>query len=143
MPIRRMTASDVAAVHRISTQSFAGPWSKEAIEAELQNSAASYWVAEEDQEILGFIGIWCVLDEANIINVAVDPSQRRKGIAQRLMDVLWMSLPTEGIRTVFLEVRLSNDPARAFYEKNGFSIIGRRKGFYFDGEDALLMSRDL
>lgn len=99
------------------------------------------FIAERDGELAGFLILSSVLDEAEILEVAVAENFRRAGIASGLMSEIFGWCKKNGIGQIFLEVRESNFPARAYYEKFGFSEDGRRKNYYRDPvEDAVLMS---
>lgn len=121
---------------------FSVPWSRAALENELQNPNARYVVCELDGRVAGYIGVLLAADVCDITNVAVDPVFRRRHLATQMLDELLRQVPFWGITTLTLEVRESNAPARAFYEKNGFVPVGRRKNYYEKPvEDAILMGR--
>ena len=138
--IRRMTAKDVPAVARIEQTIFSEPWSADSFRKGIEAKSDIYLVAEEDGEILGYCGLWGVIDEGQITNVAVAPEHRRKGIAEKMLREL-MKQAAESRYTEFtLEVRVSNVPAIALYHKLGFHDEGIRKDFYAKPrEDALIM----
>jgi len=95
-----------------------------------------YLVAKDDERVVGYIGIEKILDEEHIINMAVHPDYRGKGIGKRLMQHV---LNDEEV--FFLEVRASNETAKSIYEHYGFQVISTRKSYYADGEDAYVMRR--
>lgn len=101
-------------------------------------------VAEIDDAVVGFICFRVVSDEAEVLNLAVSPSARRRGVASGLLaDAIRIS-QDGGARRMFLEVRDTNRPAILFYERQGFSLTARRCGYYFSPPaDALVLSRDL
>lgn len=143
LTIRPMEEGDSEAVSRLFAVCFSDPWSKESIEQNLQDAASRNLVAVQGEEILGYIGILAVLDEADITNVAVSPKCRRQGIGQKLLTQLLVSCREEGIRHIFLEVRRSNEAALGLYRRAGFQEIGVRKAYYSNPkEDAILMSRE-
>ena len=95
-------------------------------------------VAVEDDRVIGFVVAWLVADELEISDVCVDTDHRRSGIGRALIERLFAGAAARGASNAFLEVRVSNAPARRLYEAMGFSEVGRRKAYYSDGEDALL-----
>lgn len=138
-----MDRSHLAGVAELERLSFSTPWNEAMLEEELYNDTASFIVAEgEDGTVLGYAGLHVVLDEGYIDNVAVRPSCRRQGIADRLLDV-FLRFGQANLAFLTLEVRPSNTAAVALYEKNGFREVGRRKNYYDDPkEDALLLTRE-
>ena len=143
MIITEMNAAHVSQVAALEKICFADPWSEMSIASELQ-SLWSYWlVALEDDRVIGYVGSQSSIDEADIMNVAVHPDYRRKGIAEALVNGLVEELKRKESRCLTLEVRASNVPAIALYEKLGFSEIGRRKNYYRNPrEDALILRKE-
>jgi len=141
--VRPMRLEDVDAVWEIEKLSFRTPWSRESFVQELQtNLTARYLVAELGDEIVGYGGMWFVLDEAHITNIAVHPDYRGQKIGDRIVKAMITAAEKEAIKNMTLEVRLSNAAAINLYKKLGFEEAGIRKGYYFDtGEDALIMWR--
>jgi [ribosomal protein S18]-alanine N-acetyltransferase len=140
--VERMTAADIAAVHRIERASFPVPWPDYAFRQELStNRLAHYLVVRVGNSTVAYGGMWLMVDEAHITTFAVAPDWRRRGIGGRLL-LAMMSLATElGARVATLEVRLSNRPARELYQRFGFRPVGLRPRYYSDnGEDALIMT---
>ena len=139
-----MTLEDIPAVHRIERASFAVPWPDGAYRNELvTNRLASYVVARAGDEVVGFAGLWVMVDEAHITTFAVDPRWRRRGVGQWLLVRLFELADARRAREATLEVRLSNMPARRLYEKYGFRPVGIRPRYYSDnGEDALIMTTE-
>ncbi|MCA1061763.1 ribosomal protein S18-alanine N-acetyltransferase [Rossellomorea aquimaris] len=141
MDIRFMTVDDLDAVMEIENQSFSIPWSREAFLNEMEhNHLSTYLVAVEDNKLAGYCGVWLVVDEAHITNVAVLPDFRGRGLGESLMRKI-MGIAIEfGARVMTLEVRVSNMPAQHLYRKLGFQDGGIRKRYYSDNqEDALVM----
>ena len=139
--IRPMVLGDIDAVAEMEKRVFALPWSREAFRREIEeNVAARYLVLEERGSVVAYGGMWLVIDEAHITNIAVHPDQRGKGFGERIIRAL-MSLAADlcmGMMT--LEVRRSNTAAQALYHKVGFHDVGYRKRYYEDNkEDALIM----
>ena len=141
--IKEMTAEHVPQVALLEKLCFADPWSEMSIARELE-SIWSYWlVALDGDDLVGYIGSQTSIDETDIMNVAVHPDHRRMGIAEGLIGHLVEELKKRGSRALMLEVRASNDPAIALYEKLGFAQVGRRKNYYRNPkEDALILRKE-
>lgn len=141
--VRKGVAEDAAAVAELEQLCFAVPWSRESIIRDLtENELAEYIVAELDGRIVGYVGLWVVVDEGHINNVAVSPAFRRRHIAAALIEAVLRFAENAGVKGFTLEVRTGNEPARRLYEKFGFQQAGVRKGYYEDnGEDAVIMWR--
>ena len=142
--VEPMTLDDIPAVHTIERASFFVPWPDDAYRNELvTNRLASYVVARAGDELVGFAGLWVMVDEAHVTTFAVDPRWRRRGVGERLLLSLIDIAMARRAREATLEVRLSNVPARRLYEKFGFRPVGIRPRYYSDnGEDALIMTTD-
>lgn len=138
-----MDRSHLAGVAELERMCFSTPWNEAMLEEELYNDTASFIVAEgEDGQVLGYAGLHVILDEGYIDNVAVRPTCRRQGIADRLLDV-FCRFGQANLAFLTLEVRPSNTAAVALYEKHGFQEAGRRKDYYENPrEDALLLTRE-
>lgn len=139
--IRRMTLNDVDAVHAIEEATFQTPWSRESFEKEMtENRCARYLVAQKAGEIIGFAGIWIIMDEGHVTNVAVKEAYRGQGYGRALTQALMQYTANLAVRYITLEVRRSNVRAQSLYQSLGFTAVGYRKRYYEDnGEDALLM----
>ena len=111
-------------------QIFSQPWSCQGFLDALASETVIFLVAESEEKLLGYCGMYCAMDEGEITNVAVDSRNRRMGIGKRLMKQLLWEAKAAGIRTVILEVRPSNEAAIRLYESFGFTVQGIRKGFY-------------
>ena len=144
MIIREMNASDVTAIAELEKCCFSDPWSENSIASEL-NNPLSYWlVAEVDGEVAGYVGSQSVLDAADMMNLAVSPKYRKQGIGQALVENLVQHLQQNNVIALLLEVRVSNAPAIALYEKLGFIQVGRRPNYYHNPrEDALILRKGL
>ena len=143
MMIVRMNESHVAAVAELEKICFSDPWSEKSVASELNNKLALWLVAEEEERVAGYIGSQTCGDESDVMNVAVHPDFRRRGIAEALVKDLVDQLKAIGSRCLTLEVRASNAPAIALYEKMGFVEVGRRKNYYRNPrEDALIMRKE-
>ena len=138
-----MKAEHVPQVAQLEKLCFADPWSEMSIASELQ-SIWSYWVVCMDgDDLVGYVGSQSSIDESDIMNIAVHPDWRRRGIAEKLIDYLVQELKKRGSHALMLEVRVSNDPAIALYEKLGFQQVGRRKNYYRNPkEDALILRKE-
>ncbi len=139
--IRPMTAADIDEVLEIERLCFPTPWSREAFRIEIeQNRCAHYFVAVCQDKIVGYGGMWVIIDEAHITNVAVHPSYRGRGIGEAIMRSLIEAAISLGAVRMTLEVRVSNKIAQNLYEKLGFRAVGIRKRYYSNNnEDALIM----
>jgi len=142
--VDRMTADDLIAVHVIERESFSTPWPEHAYRQEIeQNKLAHYIVARYGAQIVGFAGIWLLVDEAHITTFATRIAWRRQGIGERLLVALLDLALDRGANEATLEVRPSNTPAIRLYEKFGFKVVGVRPRYYSDNnEDALIMTTD-
>ena len=142
--IVKMDENHVAPIAELEKICFSDPWSENSIAYEL-TSRLSYWlVAVEDGKVVGYIGSQSVLGEADMMNVAVHPDHRRKGIAEALVNALSQDLKQRDNVCLTLEVRDSNVPAIALYEKLGFVQVGLRKNYYRNPkEDARILRKSL
>lgn len=142
--VRIAKSSDLDDIYELDVQTFAMPWSKEALSYDiLENDNAFVIVAEYEGEFAGYADIWTVLDEADLNSIAVRVDFRRKGIGYAIMLAMTEMLSANGVATINLEVRVSNMPAIKLYKKYGFKECGVRPGYYLDnGEDALIMKRE-
>lgn len=144
MIFRPMLAADLDQVTAIEQVSLPSPWSKELFEAELKRDQARYFVAEEDGQIAGYMGYWEAPQEAHIINLAVAPDHRKKGLGERMMDHCLEFARKKGAELATLEVRESNEAAKRLYEKCGFIVVAIRKKYYSDNqEDAIVMLKQM
>jgi ribosomal-protein-alanine N-acetyltransferase len=137
-----MRLEDVQAVHAIERLSFRTPWPAHAFEQELRgNRLARYIVARAGAHVVGFAGVWLMVDDAHVTTFGVHPDWRRQGIGRQLLLNLAELAVTIGARRMTLEVRASNEAAQALYRSFGFEIAGRRPRYYTDDdEDALVMT---
>lgn len=139
--IRQGEIRDAVEMAEIEKICFSDPWSEESIISDIEHSERSFYiVAEIEGHVVGYIGCWKIFDEGHITNVAVRPEFRRKHIAENLINVMVGVTEDENITSWTLEVRESNEPAKALYGKLGFIEAGLRKGYYSDtGEAAIIM----
>lgn len=144
MMILEMKPEHVSAVAQLEALCFCDPWSERSIASELTNKLSYWLVAVENGVVAGYIGSQTVLDESDMMNVAVHPDFRRRGIAEALVTALCDALKEKGSVSLTLEVRASNDPAQALYEKLDFEQVGRRPNYYRNPkEDALILRKML
>ena len=143
MRIETMKPEHVAQVAQLEKVCFSDPWSERSIASEL-NNPLSYWlVALDGDQLTGYIGSQSVMGESDMMNVAVSPDYRRRGIGEALVNALAADLKAKGNTCLTLEVRASNDPAIALYEKLGFHQAGRRPNYYHNPkEDALILRKE-
>src|SRR5262245_31104166 len=142
--IAAMHLGDLDTVHAIERASFRTPWPPNAYRSELEtNRLANYLVARADGEIVGYGGMWLMVDEAHITTFAVHPAWRRQRIGERLLLASPALASARQAHEATLEVRLSNLAARRLYEKYGFRPVGLRPRYYSDdNEDALIMTTE-
>lgn len=137
-----MREDHVSAIAELEALCFSDPWSEKSIAYELHNPLSLWLVAEMDGRVAGYIGSQTVPPESDVMNVAVHPDFRRQGIAEALVNGLWAQLVQAGNTSLTLEVRASNTPAIALYEKLGFVQVGRRPNYYRNPrEDALILRK--
>jgi ribosomal-protein-alanine N-acetyltransferase len=143
--LRPMRLRDVDRVVEIERASFRSPWPRKAFVHEVQYRGISFpVVAEAGGVVFGYILAWFVEDEVHIANIAVDPRQRGRGIGSALLEFVLEKGRREGYQLAYLEVRRSNHTAIRLYEKWGFGVIAVRRRYYeADGEDALVMAKNL
>lgn len=142
--IRSMTVDDIPAVIEIERLSFTTPWTSHAFRLEMKNRLAVYRVALMVGKVAAYGGMWLILDEAHVTNVAVHPDYRGHGLGQRIMEALIREARDRNLRHMTLEVRAGNEPAISLYKKLGFRMAGIRPGYYQDTrEDALIMWAEL
>jgi len=144
MEITKLTTEYAEDVFSVLSESFSNPWSVDTIKTLLVSDTAVCFGAFEDQRLLGYTALEWVLDEGSLTDIAVLPMERKKGIANLLMEVLIKEAKNRDLQFVTLEVRVGNTPAVNLYEKFGFETIGKRPRYYKDPvEDALLMTKYL
>ena len=143
MRIETMTADHVSQVAALEAICFHDPWSEKSVASELTNPLSLWLVALNGDQVAGYVGSQSVLGESDMMNVAVHPDFRRQGIAEKLCLALVDALKEKGNHCLTLEVRASNDPAKALYEKLGFTQVGLRKNYYRNPkEDACILRKE-
>ena len=139
-----MHESHIAQIAALETLCFSDPWSENSVRSELSNPLSLWLVAEEDGRVIGYVGSQSVPPEADVMNLAVAPDCRKKGIGRALMTALIAQLRSRGVTALFLEVRVGNLPARCLYQSLGFVEVGRRPKYYVNPtEDALILRKEL
>nr|WP_286184001.1 ribosomal protein S18-alanine N-acetyltransferase [Clostridium sp. CCUG 7971] len=142
--IEMMTSKDIDGVFEVEKNCFEHYWSKDAFSKELKNDVARYLVAKIDGKVVGYVGIWFVMDEGHITNVAVHSDYRGRKIGDELVKELVKLCKENNIVSMTLEVRVSNIVAQNLYKKYGFKLAGIRKEYYSDNkEDAMIMWNDV
>ncbi|NEW07048.1 ribosomal protein S18-alanine N-acetyltransferase [Paenibacillus sp. SYP-B3998] len=142
---RSMRLEDIPFICEIEQEAFTTPWTEGAFHNELTNNQfASYMVMDIEGEVAGYGGMWLIMEEAHVTNVAVRDSYRGRKLGERLLSELMRTATFLGAFRMTLEVRASNYVAQNLYEKLGFRSVGVRKGYYTDNrEDAIIMWADL
>ena len=141
MIITPMLSCHVPAVAALEQASFSTPWSEKSIGEELNNEWAIWYVALEEETLLGYIGVQFGLDGGDIMTIATAPEARNRGLGQKLVETILDIFREKDLGYLTLEVRPSNAPALRLYEKLGFQEVGRRKKYYREPtEDALLLT---
>ncbi|WP_239618797.1 ribosomal protein S18-alanine N-acetyltransferase [Cohnella mopanensis] len=142
---RLMNLNDIGAIVEIEQEAFTAPWSAEAFRNELTNNLfAKYMIMESDNDIIGYGGMWLIIDEAHVTNIAIRSQFQGMGYGRSLLSELMKTAHYLGARRMTLEVRVSNERAQSLYRKMGFSPSGVRPAYYSDNmEDALIMWADL
>jgi ribosomal-protein-alanine N-acetyltransferase len=136
-----MTIDDVSEVHKIESHLFSDPWPKNSFKTELKQKNVSFpFIVEEDKKILGYIICWYYIEELHIGNIAVIPEKQRQGIGTYMLQKVFDYFME--YKKAFLEVRESNKNAINLYLTFGFEPIYRRKTYYTNGEDALVMVKN-
>ena len=143
MTIARMEEQHIEAVADLEAMCFSTPWTEENLRSSLANKTDYFFVAlDEEEDVIGYIGVSVVADSCFINNIAVYPACRRQGVGTALLKIAIMTADVNSTEFISLEVRESNAAAIALYEALGFEEMGRRKNFYRrPQEDALIMTK--
>ena len=140
--IRPAVADDIPLLINIEQASFSDPWLPQTIINSLAEDRTLVLVAAGEDGVYGYGVAWTVGDEGEITHIAVAPERRSRGIGRQLLISLLNECTQRGSKSIFLEVRVSNNQARRLYERCGFRGVGLRRGYYRDGEDAVIMRWD-
>lgn len=138
-----LTENHIDGIDEIDKLCFDSPWSRESFKKEIDNPIAFYFVAQNEGQVLGYGGMWWSFDTCEITNIAVHPNFRRHGIGKNVLLKLIDECKELEVKYLNLEVRKSNESARSLYIKSGFMEVGLRKGYYSNGEDAVLMTKEI
>lgn len=137
-----MTRQHTAQVALIEKECFSVPWSEKSLIEETDNEVARFFVCVDGEDVVGYAGMHLMSGEGYIDNIAVKPSYQRQKIGSALLERLILTASRENAEFISLEVRKSNDAAKALYEKFGFVSVGTRKNFYdMPTEDAVIMTK--
>ena len=143
MIITNMREQHVAQVAELEKLCFSDPWSEKSVASELNNQLALWLVADDNGRVAGYIGSQTVMGESDMMNLAVDPEQRRMGIGASLVNALVAALHKQGSTCLTLEVRASNAQAISLYRSLGFVQVGKRPNYYRNPrEDALILRKE-
>jgi ribosomal-protein-alanine N-acetyltransferase len=143
LDLRRAHVDDIEQIASIEAQIEPGAWTADALRRQLVADTAASLVATDRSDVVGHVLTTVAADEAEVLTLAVAPARRRGGAGAALMHAVMIEWGSRGVRQAFLEVRVDNRPARALYEALGFREVGRRRAYYGDGTDALVMRLDL
>ena len=144
MVIREMQIEDIEAVEAVDKACFSVPWQQTAFLSFLMREGTVFLVAEEDNEIIGYLGIATAYDESDVLKIVVLQEHRRKGAAGALLENAFDKIRAMGVKKNYLEVRVSNAPAISLYRKYGYTDVGIRRNYYTKPvEDALVMEKDI
>jgi ribosomal-protein-alanine N-acetyltransferase len=143
--VRKMRPEDVNAVVAIETEAFGSPWRRETFLDLIDRPTAELLVmVHEDEGVVGYAVLWCVMDQGELANVAIARHMRGQGLGRVLLEEVLDVARRRGVETVFLEVRESNAPALGLYRRFGFSQVGHRRGYYdHPKEDARILMAKL
>ena len=134
---------DLAEVVEIERACFNDPWSADSFASALRERAVYFRVLRAEGRVAGYVVAWFVADEGEIANLAVSPSKRRQGLGMALLDETLQDAGRLGVKNMYLEVRNSNEAARALYASRGFDEVGRRRNYYRKPvEDAIVLRRE-
>ncbi len=135
-----MDTESVNSIININQLSFPISWSLESLQSELDNKFAKYVILKKGNSIVGYGGMWIIIDEAHITNIAVHPTARGVGAGDMIVEALFKICRKQKVTAITLEVRISNFIAINMYEKHGFERVNIRPNYYEDNnEDAVIM----
>ena len=143
MIITKMAQCHVSQIADLERLCFNDPWSENSIASELNNKLSHWLVALDGEKVIAYVGSQTVLGETDMMNIAVHPDYRKRGIATELIQELINALNERNSHSLMLEVRESNDPAKELYLKMGFELVGIRKNYYRNPkENALILRKE-
>lgn len=140
--IRKMTRGDLGYASQLDTESFEDGWTETMMASELEKDFAFYFIAEDCGVPLGFAGVWCLYETADVARIAVEPAARRRGIGAALMQALAEKAAEQGCLRLMLEVDETNAAARSLYTAMGFEETDIRKNYYGE-HSAVIMELEL
>lgn len=144
MRIKQIEEQDIPAICKIEQDNFTRPWGKGSLEGFVDNPAAVFLKAQINEELAGYCLFLLSFDTGDLYRIAVKPERKRQGVGARLLEEGLLQCGQKGADRILLEVRASNTPAIALYQKHFFQELGRRKGYYTQpAEDAVIMCRSL
>jgi ribosomal-protein-alanine N-acetyltransferase len=138
LTVRPVRPEDLDAIAGVEAAAFQDPWPRELLAGELSHPRAVQLIATRGETPAGYAAFHHAADQAELLRLAVVPTERRRGVARALVAAGFERLRREEVQICFLEVRMDNTPAIALYESLGFTLTTRRKGYYRDGTDALI-----
>lgn len=137
--IRKFTAEDIPQVYAIERESYSEPWPEKAFRDELDNEFSCFYVADKDGLLIGFYDLWVYANVGHLLNIAIRRNYRNKGIGSELLEHCIDKALNCDADLIFLEVRVSNEVAISLYEKYDFRKAALKTGYYWDGENAVVM----
>ena len=142
--IENMTLEDYEKIKDNLQKDFDDFWTHTILKSELENEMSKYIVAKIDNKIVGYAGIWKAVDDVHITNIVTAKNLRRQNIGSILLsNLIEMAKVENGITSITLEVNCNNLPAKKLYEKSGFEVVGLRKKYYNNIDDAIIMTKQL
>jgi len=139
-----LSYDDISQVSEMESKYFGQPWSESSIATYMEKGNTIFVVARDGDVVAGYAAVMCILDEGNLVSIAVSEEYRNMGIARELLDIEYDMAHARGVTSINLEVRESNVPAITLYESEGFNKVGQRKEFYSNPkEDAIIYIKDL
>lgn len=139
-----MSEGDIEDVARLERANFSQPWSESGIGHYLDSGSTIFVVAKHESRLVGYAAVLRIIDEGNLISIVVEEEYRNMGIAREILDIVYDIARGYKLTKIHLEVRRTNEAAISLYEKEGFALVGERKGFYDKPkEDALLYTKEL
>ena len=143
MRVRLWTENDIEKIAEAEQRCFSDPWSKDALKAAFDSPFTHCFLIEEGGQVCGYACLFVLFEESEVQNIAVDIPFRKRGIGSELLSFLHDFAKEKGAEISFLEVRVSNAPAISLYQKFSYQTVAVRKRYYPDGEDALVMKKEL
>lgn len=143
MIVRALEEKDIDEIIKIEEEIYKDPWNKEAYIRELSNDIAFNYVLEHNDVIIGYYGFWIMFDNVDITKVSIRKELQGKGLSNILMEDFFSRIDNLDIKTITLEVRVSNEKAIGLYKKYGFEEISIRKKYYNNLEDAYILQKEV